>query len=172
MKHVLPLALICALSLSIFSCKSSKETTTASASSNTESAMQTEPQMLATIQRTACYGQCPMYKATFMDNGEVVYIGRRFVDNLGTYKALLSEEDVLDIKKNIAEYDYYGLDSLYPTPITDFPSCITEVNLNGVKKTVINRRNPPDNLRAFEKFLDSLLEKSELEKVSDETNYQ
>ena len=52
--------------------------------------------MLATIQRTACYGQCPMYKATFMDNGEVVYIGRRFVDNIGTYKALLSEEEVLD----------------------------------------------------------------------------
>ena len=127
--------------------------------------------MLASIQRTACYGQCPMYKATFMDNGEVIYIGKRFVENIGTYRTLISAEEVLDIKKKITEYDYFGLDSLYPTPITDFPSCITEASLNGNTKKVINKRNPPDNLRAFEKFLDSLLVDRQLEKVSDETNY-
>lgn len=107
-----------------------------------------------------------------MDNGEVKYVGRNFVEKVGTYKTLISEEEVLLIKKNIAEYDYFGLDSLYPTPITDFPSSITEVNLNGKRKKVINRRSPPPNLKAFEKFLDSLLEGKELEKVSDETEYE
>lgn len=128
--------------------------------------------MLATIQRTACYGQCPMYKATFLDNGEVIYIGKRFVENIGTYKTLISGEEVLDIKKKITEYDYFGLDSLYPTPIADFPSCITEASLNGNMKKVIDRRNPPVNLKSFEKFLDGLLEGREWEKVSDETEYE
>ena len=112
-----------------------------------------------------------MYKTTFMDNGEVTYVGKGFVDKIGTYKTLISEEDVQFIKSNIIEYDYFGLDSLYPTPITDFPSSITEVNLNGKRKKVINRRTPPANLKDFEKFLDSLLEGKELQKVSDETNY-
>jgi hypothetical protein len=157
--------------MAIFSCKSSKEST-ASASSDSEAVnVQSEPQMLASINRTACYGKCPMYKATFFDNGEVEYIGRRFVENIGTYQTLISEEEVLQIKKNITEYDYFSLDSLYPTPVTDFPSCITEANLNGQRKRVINRRSPPPNLKAFEKFLDSLLENREWEKVSDNTDY-
>ncbi len=112
-----------------------------------------------------------MYKATFMDNGEVKYVGKRFVEMIGTYKTLISAEEVLLIKKNIVEYDYLSLDSLYPTPISDFPSVITEANLDGQLKKVIDRRSPPDNLRDFEKFLDSLLEGKELEKISDETNY-
>ena len=173
MKNLFSTVVISLAVLFTLSCKSTKETASASSAAETsiKSATQTEPQMLATIERTACYGRCPMYKATFMDNGEVKYVGKGFVDKIGTYKTLISTEDVLLIKKNITEYNYFGLDSLYPTPITDFPSSITEVNLNGNRKKVINRRNPPSNLKAFEKFLDSLLEGKELEKISDETDY-
>ena len=173
MKNLVQAVAISLVALIAISCKSTKET--ASSSANVESPVkstpQTEPQMLASIERTACYGRCPMYKTTFMDNGEVTYVGKGFVDKIGTYKTLISEEDVRFIKSNIIEYDYFGLDSLYPTPITDFPSSITEVNLNGKRKKVINRRTPPANLKDFEKFLDSLLEGKELQKVSDETNY-
>ncbi|MCF8277411.1 MAG: DUF6438 domain-containing protein [Flavobacteriales bacterium] len=155
------------------SCKSNKLTTTAGAqTAPKESIMQTEPQLLASIERTACYGRCPMYKATFLDNGEVIYVGKRFVDKEGTYKTLISQEEVLEIKKKITELDYFGLDSLYPTPISDFPSCITEASLNGKRKKVIDRRSPPENLMAFERFLDGMLEGKELEKISDETNYE
>jgi len=173
MKNLFPVLAIGLVALFAMSCKSTKETasTSAAVETSTETMKQTEPQMLASIERTACYGRCPMYKATFMDNGEVKYVGKGFVDKVGTYKTLISEEDVRLIKNNIVEYDYFNLDSLYPTPITDFPSSITEVNLNGNRKKVINRRSPPPNLKAFEKFLDSLLEGKELEKISDETEY-
>lgn len=151
-------------------CKSTKETTATSKSSNSE-VVQTEPQMLASINRTACYGQCPMYKATFMDNGVVQYVGKRFVDNIGTYKTLITAEEVDEIKKQLEVAGYFSLDSLYPTPIADFPSCITEAQLNGQRKKVVNRRNPPVELKNFEKFLDSLLDARDWEKVSDNTDY-
>jgi len=175
MKNLLRVFSLCSIVVLAFSsCKSNKDAISSSPQpkNSLETSEQTEPQMLATIERTACYGRCPMYKATFMDNGEVKYVGRGFVDKIGTYKTLISAEEIQLIKKNIIEYDYFGLDSLYPTPITDFPSSITEVNLNGKRKKVINRRSPPSNLKAFEKFLDSLLEAKELEKVSDETDYE
>jgi hypothetical protein len=112
-----------------------------------------------------------MYKATFMDNGEVLYVGKRFVDNIGTFKTLISSEEVEAIKKEIAAANYFELDSLYPTPIADFPSCITEVQLNGKRKKVVNRRNPPVELKMFEKYLDTLLKDRDWEKISDETDY-
>lgn len=169
MKNLFPLAIVIGFALA--SCKATKESTSASSETKaTESVVQEEPQMLASIKRTACYGQCPMYKATFMDNGEVIYVGKRFVENEGTYKTLISEEEIIEIKKKITEYDYFSFDSLYPTPITDFPSTITEVNLNGQRKMVVDKRNPPAELKAFEKFLDSLLEGKKLEKVSDDVS--
>ena len=154
-------------------CKSTDKTTVASSESNTinQNFVTAEPQLLASIQRTGCYGQCPMYKATFMDNGEVNYVGKRFVEKVGTYAGLISEDQLSEIKSKLVEFDYFNLDSLYPTPIADFPSCITKARSNGVSKKVIDRRNPPKNLKAFEKYLDSVLETVELTKVSDETIY-
>ena len=172
MKHAVSLSILFGLALALFGCKSSKESTTTNAQSKAElDQIQTEPQMLASINRTACFGQCPMYKTTFFDNGEVRYVGKRFVENIGTYKALISAEQVEEIAAKIKEFDYYSLDSLYPTPISDFPSCITEVNLDGNYKRVVNRQNPPRNLKAFERYLDGLMEGRPLEKVSDETLY-
>jgi hypothetical protein len=172
MKNLFPVLAISLVVLLAVSCTSTKETTSNSVSESTvETTKQTEPQILASIERTACYGRCPMYKVTFMDNGEVKYVGKGFVDKIGTYKMLISANEVLEIKNKISEYSYFKLDSLYPTLITDFPSSITEVNLNGKRKKVVNRSSPPPSLKAFEKFLDGLLEGKELEKVSDETDY-
>lgn len=160
------------LSVGLAGCKTNEQSPSSEKeTTQTMTAEQTEPQLLASIERTACYGQCPMYKATFLDNGQLIYVGKRFVEKLGTYEGLLSEEEVLEIRNKIVEYRYFELDSLYPTPISDFPSCHTEVQLNGKRKKVIDRRNPPENLRSFEKFLDSLLIERDLTKVSDETNY-
>lgn len=172
MKYSFPFSIILGVSVAFFSCKSTKEATSSNSDNNSaKTQVQTEPQMLASINRTACFGQCPMYKATFFDNGEVRYVGKRFVENVGTYKALIDAEQVEEIQSKINEFDYYSLDSIYPTPISDFPSCITEVNLDGNYKRVVNRQNPPRNLKAFERYLDGLLAGRPLEKVSDETLY-
>jgi hypothetical protein len=170
--------LLLALNIIIFGanfvgCKSTEKSTvaTASNSSTSETLMATEPQLLASIQRTACYGRCPMYKAVFLDNGEVEYVGKRFVDKVGTYSGLISAEKTQEIKDMAKEYEFFKLDSLYPTPISDFPSCFTEVRLDGVSKKVVNRRNPPENLKSFERYLDGILKSVALTKVSDETIY-
>lgn len=173
MKYLILAFSICLFGLSISGCKTAKTVTTTNGTTTAaeETIVSSAPEMLASIQRTACYGQCPMYKATFMDNGEVKYVGKRFVDKLGTYSGLISEEQILEMKRMIKEYDYFSLDSLYPTPISDFPSCITEARLNGISKKIVDRRNPPENLKSFERYLDGVLKTVELTKVSDETNY-
>lgn len=172
MRYAFHLSIALILSVVMCSCRSAKQTSsTASTNAVEKQETFTEPQLLASINRTACFGQCPMYKATFFDNGELRYVGKRFVENIGTYKALISAEQVEEIKTKIKEFEYYSLDSLYPTPITDFPSCITEVNLEGNYKRVVNRLDAPRNLKAFEKYLDGLLAGRPLEKISDETMY-
>jgi hypothetical protein len=173
MKYLILAFSIGLLGSNISGCKTNEVVVSSPETSNSfsEPVVSVAPELLASIQRTACYGQCPMYKATFMDNGEVKYVGKRFVDKIGTYSGLIPEAQIIEIKSIIKEYDYFSLDSLYPTPISDFPSCITEARLNGVSKRIVDRRNPPENLKSFERFLDAVLKTLELTKVSDETNY-
>lgn len=154
-------------------CKSKESAAAAIASADV---VQTEavvegPAILASIERTACFGKCPIYKATFFDNGEVNYIGRNFVENIGTYSALIATEDLISIEQMVNDVNYFALEDAYPTPIPDFPTCRTSVNIDGKTKSILNGENAPRDLIGFERHLDGLLKDREWTKVSDNTRY-
>ena len=126
---------------------------------------------LVTLKRTPCFGRCPIYRVTIMDNGELVYEGKRFVEKLGTYSGLITGQDVEKIIKKINEVGYFKMEDAYDVPIADFPTCVTSVNLDGMTKSIMNKQGAPPELKAFELYIDSLLEGLELKKLSDEVNY-
>jgi hypothetical protein len=160
-------------SLSVIGCKSKEPATAASA---TAGAVKTEavsegPTILASIERTSCFGSCPIYKAIFFDNGEVTYTGRNFVENIGTYTTLISAEDLKGIAHMVKDVNYFAMEDAYPTPIADFPKCRTSVNIDGKTKSILNGENAPRDLIGFERHLDGLLKDREWTKVSDNTRY-
>ena len=126
---------------------------------------------LVSLKRTPCFGRCPMYRITIMDNGELVYEGKRFVEKLGTYSGLITGQDVENIIKKINEVGYFKMEDAYDVPIADFPTCVTSVNLDGKSKSIMNKQGAPPELKSFELYIDSLLEGLELKKLSDEVNY-
>lgn len=129
------------------------------------------PVEVASIERTSCFGSCPIYKATFFDNGEVTYVGKNFVENIGTYTTLIPSEELEGIAQMVKDVNYFALEDAYPTPIADFPKTITSVSINGKKKSVLNGENAPRDLIGFERFLDGLLKNREWTKVSDSKTY-
>ena len=153
------------------SCKSSKTATDTVSTDTQPREVAAEAQLLVSLKRTPCYGKCPMYRISIKDNGELVYEGKRFVERLGTYEALLTSVDVENIKKKVAEADYFILQDAYDVPISDFPTCVTSVNLDGKDKSIMNKQNAPAALISFEKYIDSLIEGLELKKVSEEVSY-
>lgn len=112
-----------------------------------------------TLQRTACFGQCPIYKATFdLSNAKLQYFGERFVKTEGEREFDLTEEEVSRIQKKIVEVDYLTLEGKYDGPISDVPSCITTLSVQGeMVKEVTNRVDGPDRLKEYENLLDEIL---------------
>lgn len=155
----------------MFGCKSKEQATATAETAPKTETMAEGPQVLASIERTPCFGSCPIYKATFFDNGEVKYVGKHFVENIGTYTTLIAVEDLDRIGEFAAEIGYFDMEDAYPTPISDFPTCITSVNIDGKQKSILNGENAPRDLIGFERFLDNLLKDREWEKVSDSTAY-
>jgi hypothetical protein len=48
-------------------------------------------QVIATLERTGCYGECPVYRLTVNSDGSVVYVGTRYVKVLGRQVYKISE---------------------------------------------------------------------------------
>lgn len=93
-----------------------------------------------TLERTECFGFCPVYKLTITADGSVVFEGRRFVKQEGVTISSVSPER---LKQLIAEFDrvkYFSLEDDYTETRlscpTDQPSAITSIRINGKSKTI------------------------------------
>ncbi len=121
-----------------------------------------------TLERTACYGTCPIYKVILESNGTATYIGMQFVERKGTYKAYISGFEQL--AKIIEARKYFSFSASYTEPVTDLPSAITSVVRNGKRKTINNYANSgPIELWEIETLIDGLIANARWEKVSDST---
>ena len=114
---------------------------------------QTQPpqaplQVMVGLQRTACFGRCPVYELSVLNTGEATLKVGRFCDEAfgrslaeGMHKA---EVDVTAWKETTDLAASMGFDSLqsrYDNPkIMDLPANIVTVN----GKTVFNRYGGPD----------------------------
>jgi len=120
-----------------------------------------EDSLFASIERTPCYGRCPTYSINIYKSGYVIYEGIRFVDRLGTYSTQISEREIQSIINKANEIGYFDLNDLYDSPVTDLPSTITYLSVNGQKKTIKDRVRGPEKLREYEKYFDGVFEDME-----------
>lgn len=99
------------------------------------------PQQSVSIERTACYGRCPVYRFTLYSDGRYVWQGREYVSDLGTVRGwrdartyaaamkLLSDARYLEFK------DSYVSDSECEVWATDNPTVTIVVeNASSQKK--------------------------------------
>lgn len=117
--------------------------------------------LLATIERRACFGKCPVYKAKFYSDGLVIYTGIKHVDRRGKYTTRIDEVTVNQIKTMAERANYFRLSGFYPnygSVIDDLPITITSVNFIYKENQVTNAHNSPVNLHRFERFLDEIID--------------
>lgn len=124
----------------------------------------TEPRLLASLKRTACYGRCPVYEVQFYSNGQAIYLGEMNVPLQGIYLAYVPDSTIRKILEKAYSIDYYSLSDFYPEngePIADLPQSIIYLNDGRQEKTIVNNHLAPVGLLSFERFLDELAREAE-----------
>lgn len=147
MKQLLILLLI----TSVFSCKQTKPI------KEDLKALEVDNQkesIFISMERTPCLGRCPGYTITIYETGMVIYEGRDFVEREGKYTTMLSNDAMEELKNYIKEINFFNLKDKYDKEITDIPSCIIAVSLEGKYKKIIDRYEAPRELRDLEKLID------------------
>ncbi|MGE0635517.1 MAG: DUF6438 domain-containing protein [Bacteroidia bacterium] len=175
MKKLLLSLSFCAV---LLACKTPKQTTEpkpeATAPVEVAAPVETQPEAAAPatqdslfvyLERTPCYGQCPMYKFKIYNSGYALYEGKRFVEKLGTYETRLSAAVLEEIKTKVNEANYFGFRDQYPKTSPDFPSVKTAIIIDGRRKEIMDGTGAPSALKEFEKYLDSVKDSAEWKQV-------
>lgn len=124
--------------------------------------------LFITMERTPCLGKCPSYAIWIYNTGRVEYEGRTFAEKEGKYTKTLSDAAMEEITNKIKDIDFFNLEDKYDKLVTDIPSCIISVHLDGKKKKILDRYDGPQGLRNLEKLIDYHVIDDELEKVTEE----
>jgi uncharacterized protein DUF6438 len=137
------------------------------------SATGSEDGLRVTLERTACFGTCPIYSVSVDESGTITYVGDRFVAEHGSRKAKLSIEDMRRLVAAIdkAAFDDFegpyvrgtqGCEDYY----TDHPTQIITVARSGHEKRVVydfgcnepGVRNTFARLKALGTSIDEILD--------------
>lgn len=102
-------------------------------------AQETEAKVAVTLERTPCFGSCPVYTVTIMDNGDVIYNGGDFVTTTGEQTWTIEPETVATLVKAFEDAGYFDWNEEYNTQtVSDLPSAITSVTKDGVTHKIVH----------------------------------
>jgi hypothetical protein len=112
-----------------------------------------------TMERTPCFGRCPVYRVSLNDSGTVVYEGRGFVRENGRHETTVRGGDVQALAKEIEDAGWFSLRDNYPPDVTDHASVITTVTIDGRTKRVehnLGSRTAPATLEVLYARIDDV----------------
>ncbi|MFC2005424.1 DUF6438 domain-containing protein [Chloroflexota bacterium] len=114
-----------------------------------------------TLERTACFGFCPVYTLTIHGDGTVVYEGKDFVKTKGRAEITITKEKVKQLVSAFEKIDFFSLNDNYTErTITDAQSVITSITVDGKTKTIEHYHgdfNAPEELSELEDMIDEIV---------------
>jgi hypothetical protein len=114
------------------------------------------------LERTACYGRCPIYNVIISSSGAVLYYGEQFVEKEGIYDWKLDNEAIELLNESIRKYGFFTMKKKKATEsMTDMPSCILSIQLEDKTSRKINdylgENRYPARLRTLERKIDKII---------------
>jgi hypothetical protein len=98
-------------------------------------AVRSNSKVIITLQRSGCYGRCPSYVVT-VSTESIVFDGGSFVATPGKHTGGVDPNAVRDLAKKFVAADFYSMDSSYRATVTDNPTYILSIAIDGRKKKV------------------------------------
>jgi hypothetical protein len=111
-----------------------------------------------TLQRTPCYGTCPVYTVTVDRRGRFTWRGSAFVPVLGEHHGTFAPARFRALAALIDDLGFFDWDDEYSCPITDVPSTILTVERADVVKMVRQSgTTDPEGVEDIATFVDGIV---------------
>lgn len=87
------------------------------------------------LQRSSCFGSCPTYTVTVSTDG-IVFDGGYYVVARGKHTAGMDAKAVRKLASRFVAADFYSMEPKYVASVTDNPTYVLSIDIDGQKKTV------------------------------------
>ena len=114
------------------------------------------PTTSITLERTACFGSCPVYTLSIAGDGMVTYNGISNVRVTGQRTWKIEPAAVEALAREMDQAGYFGLKDRYAAPATDLPTIRTSLRIGGRTKSVEDYFGAPEILRELERRIDEV----------------
>ena len=111
------------------------------------------PEKIISLEKTACFGRCPVFKIIIYNNGECLYNGIKFVKKSGEYNLKINEREVDEILSQAKEIGFDNLKNEYSERITDLPTTYIMIN----NKKIKDYYGAPKELKELESLIESMI---------------
>lgn len=113
----------------------------------------TTDSLVIRIEKTPCYGTCPVFQVSIYQGGYVLYEGKEFTDKKGKHYTFIEKEKLNEIIDFARAIKYFDMKGEYDCNATDLPSVIFYIANQGRKKQIISRCNAPEELKQLDKLI-------------------
>lgn len=124
------------------------------------SAQETGKNVVITLERTACFGSCPIYTVSILEDGTVLYDGKDFVTVKGEQTNQIAPETVAAMVEAFQSAGYFDWKEVYDTQsVTDLPVVITSVTRDGQTHRIshyLGDHTAPVALSFLEQWIDDM----------------
>jgi hypothetical protein len=107
-----------------------------------------------TLERTACFGACPVYSVSIDAKGNVTYDGTKFVRIVGRQTDRVAVPRVAALVQAVDRIRFFELEDKYHQMITDLPTTFVTVTRDGRSKRVEDYFGAPESLKELEREID------------------
>lgn len=117
--------------------------------------------LMASLERTKCYGKCPNYEAKVFTNGLVLFEGKTHVTRKGLFEAYLLQAQIDSLMSQAEQLSYFDMAENYPESgfvIAELPSTITYLKQGEREQKITNNHNAPKMLQSYERYFEELLD--------------
>ena len=118
-------------------------------------------ELLIRLERTACFGKCPVYSLMIKGDGTVIYSGVDFVQTRGIQETTISIDAINQLVAEFEKADYFSLkDSYTAFGVSDMPSANTSISMGGKTKAInhyLGDRSAPEQLTELENRIDEIV---------------
>ena len=129
-----------------------------------------DPNLLASLRRSPCYGKCPAFSYELFADGKVTYFGQSNVTRMGSYTTKVDDAFMKRIADKALSIKYLSLSDHYPTAdiaVSDVPTITTYIRIGNDGKKITNNYDPPKELTEFEQWLEEQFETLKWQQVKE-----
>jgi len=106
--------------------------------------------LVLSLERTPCFGQCPVYRVKVYESGYATYEGINFVDRMGHFYTRLTDAEVQAIRSAAEAGGFFGFEEQYDLQgLQDLPDNILQISDGNQVHRVNARFEIPRRVQTF-----------------------